>query len=181
MAAVLRGIVVREPVTRIPLYDDLGTPRRHAAFTEEEIAFWAPLLSLALRTATPEELVTFYTSTGLSGARRDVTSGGLFIAGEELHILLSNLRSSAQYAADIGTADTEDDRLTPMKPIAPQVGKLEFSPESSARDASPVGIGRIFHKDRRELIVLYQTLQPDSSAHPSHPAPPSASVQDRPR
>jgi hypothetical protein len=162
MAEVLRGIVVLEPLTRVPIYDDLSIPRRHRAFPEDAVEFWAPLLTLALRTATPEELVTFYESTRVSGTRREVTSGGLFVDGEELHIVLSNIRSSTHYMADIGVADTEDDRLTPMRSIAPQRGKLAFSPESASRDPAPGGMSRVFYEDRRELIVLYKTLQPDS-------------------
>ena len=42
MAAVLRGIRVREPLTRLPLYDDLSIPHRHRAFNEEAVMFWAP-------------------------------------------------------------------------------------------------------------------------------------------
>jgi hypothetical protein len=161
MAAILHGIVVQEPLTRVPLYDDMSTPRRHPAFTEDAVEFWAPLLSLALRTATPEELVTFYQSTRVSGTRREVTSGGLFVDGDELHIILSNLRSGTHYAGDIGVADTEDDRLAPMRSIAPQVGKLSFLPDSASRDAAPLGMSRVFYEDRRELIVLYKTLQLD--------------------
>jgi hypothetical protein len=181
MATVLRGIIVQEPLTRVPLYDNLSTPRRHAAFTEDAVEFWAPLLSLALRTATPEELVTFYQSTRLSGIRREVTSGGLFVDGDELHVILSNLRSSTHYTGDIGVADTEDDRLTPMRSLAPQVGKLAFSPESASRDATPVGMSRVFHEDQRELIVLYKTIKPDPpNATGEHPPDPGAS-QRRPR
>jgi hypothetical protein len=181
MAAVLRGIVVLEPLTRMPIYDDLSTPRRHRAFAEDAVEFWAPLLTLALRTATPEELVTFYQSTRVSGTRREVTSGGLFVDGDELHVVLSNLRSSTHYTADIGVADTEDDRLTPMRSIAPQRGKLAFSPESASRDPAPGGMGRVFYEDRRELIVLFKTIQPDppnaTAEHPPEPENP----QRRPR
>jgi hypothetical protein len=161
MASALRGIVVQEPLMRLPLYDDLSMPRRHPAFTEEEIEYWAPLLTAALSKATPEEIVTFYRSVRISRTKREVTSGGIFLDGEELHIILSNLRSGTQYTADIGVTDTEDDRLTPIRSIAPQVGKLAFSPQAASRQAAPAGISRLFHEDRRELVVLYKSLQPD--------------------
>lgn len=153
IGAVLRGIIVEEPLTRLPLYDDLSVPRRHQAFTEEEITFWAPLLSLALQKATPEEVVTFYQSRRVSGVKREVTSGGLFLAGTDLHVILSNYRSSTHSTSDTGTADTEDDRLTPLRSLAPQKGALRFEPSEFQRPLAPQGARRLFYWDRRELII----------------------------
>lgn len=181
MASVLRGIMVQEPWTRVPFYDDMSTPRQHAAFSEGEVEFLAPLLSLALRKATPEELVTFYRSTPASGTKREVTSGAVFVSGAELHVVLSNLRSSTHHSADIGMADTEDDRLVPMRSIAPQTGKLSFSPASASRDAAPEGMSRFFYEDRRTLIVLYKMLQPSALTQPQTLAAPQAPIPSRPR
>lgn len=181
MSAVLAGIVIEDPKTRLPLYDDLSLPRRRQALTEDEIARFAPLFSLALDKATPEEVVTFYESVRVSAARREVTSGGLFVDGEELHIFLSNLRSDTHYAADVGVADTEDDRLVPMRSIAPQRGSLSFIPASAARDAAPEGITRLSHWDRRELIILFNRLQPRpaGTAPPKPPSPHQTPGQTR--
>jgi hypothetical protein len=154
MSSVLRGIIVQEPLTRFPLYDDLSVPRRHRAFSDEEIAFWAPLLALALSKATPEEVVTFYQTRRLSGVRREVTSGGLFLEGDALHVLLSNYRSHTHPIADIGVADTMDDRLTPMRPLAPQTGVLDFEPREAL---TPVDRG-LLRWDRRELIIRVPLL-----------------------
>lgn len=165
MAAVLEGIQVEEPYTRLPVYDDLSIPRRHPAFTESDIDRFAPLLSLALRQATPEEVVTFYQSTHLSGSSREVTSGGLFVEGDELHLLLSNLRSGTHPVADIGVAPSEDDRLRPLESLAPQRGALVFLPASAARNPAPSGLKRITHWDRREVIVRFHALTPRSQAN----------------
>jgi len=161
MEMVLRGIIVEEPLTRLPFYDDLSVARRHPAFNDQAAKFWAPLMSLALRKATAGEIATFYQSTKTPGARREVTSGGLFIDGEELHILLSNLESDTHYTADIGVADVQDDRSTPLRSIAPQRGQLLFVPESARVLKSPGGLSRVFAEDRRELVVRYKTLSPD--------------------
>lgn len=169
--AVLRGIIVEEPLTRLPLYDDLTVPRRHQAFNEEEIAFWAPLLCLALQKATPEEVVTFYQSRRVSGVKREVTSGGLFLAGTDLHVILSNYRSNTHSAADIGTADTQDDRLTPLRSLAPQKGTLRFEPAEFQRPAAPQGAGRLFHWDRRELIIQVGGLPQPVPSEPSSVRP----------
>lgn len=160
MAAVLIGIRITEPVTRMPLYDDLSTSRHHSAFSEEQVEFWSPLLVAALAKATPEEVVTFYHSRRISGVKREVTSGGLFVVGDELHVVLSNYRSETHYAGDIGVADTEDDRLTPMRPLAPQRGTLNFQPASARRLVTEEGLAGLFNWDRRELVILYKALQP---------------------
>jgi hypothetical protein len=167
MAAVLGGVVVEEPIGRMPLYDDLSRPRRHPAFTDAEIEFFAPLLAKALRIATPEEVVTFYQTRRLSAIRREVTSGGLFVQGDRLHLFLSNYRSKTHYRADIGVSDTTDDRLTPMKPIAPQEGKLEFEPKPYQVPSVPGGLARLFYWDRRELIVLFRELPPRPLSSPA--------------
>ena len=158
MAAVLQGIIVQEPMTRLPLYDDLSIPRRHRAFDEDAVIFWAPLLSLAFSKAMPEEVVTFYQSRRLSGVNREVTSGGMFLDGEDLHVLLSNYRSDTHSTADIGVADTLDDRLTPLHSLAPQKGMLSFEPAEFQQATELKGTGTLFHWDRRELILQVNRL-----------------------
>ena len=158
MAAVLRGIVVQEPLIRLPFYDDLSIPRRHRAFDEKAVMLLAPLLSLALHKAIAEEVVTFYQSRQLSGVAREVTSGGVFLEGENLHFILSNYRSNSRFTADIGTASTLDDRLTPMQPLAPQQGRLDFEPPTALQPPPSSGWTRFIHTDRRELIIRFQQL-----------------------
>lgn len=180
MAAVLRGIIVQEPVTRLPFYDDVSVPRTHRAFTDQAITFWAPLLSLGLSKATEHEIVTFYQSTTTSGTSREVTSGGVFVDGEQLHLVLSNLRSSTHVTADIGIVDTQDERLMPIRSLAPQRGQLLFLPESALVKKLREGLARLFQEDRRELVVLYQTLRPQpTDSHSENGKQPPESPQPR--
>ncbi len=170
MAVVLSGITVEEPWAKLPIYDDTSQPHRHPAFTEKEVTFFSPLLAVALSKATPEEVVTFYQSRYLSGTSREVTSGGLFVQGEELHIILANYRSPTHYSADIGVADTGDDRLTPMRSLAPQRGRLEFAPPSAKREETVSGFASMFKRNHRELIVLYKLLAPRPLRQPPTPS-----------
>ena len=158
MRAVLQGIVVQEPLFRLPLYDDLSIPRRHKAFDESAITFLAPLLSLALQKATTEEMVTFYQSRRLSGVAREVTSGGMFIEGDTLHFILANYRSNTQSTADISTASTLDDRLTPLQPLAPQQVQLGFEPRTALQPPASSLWTNIMQTDRRELIIQFRQL-----------------------
>ena len=160
MAAVLSGLMIEEPSRIVSFLDTNPGPPRHPAFNEAEVRFLSPLLAKGLGLATPEEVVTFYQTHQETAIIRKVTSGGMFVNGEELHIVLSNYRSSTHYASDPGVDDTTDDRLTPMRSIAPQVVGLDFEP-SSARVASQTsGLASIFDHDRREIVVLFRKLAP---------------------
>ncbi|MBX3302557.1 MAG: hypothetical protein KF693_10110 [Nitrospira sp.] len=160
MAAILNGLVFEEPATRLPLYDDLSRPRRHPALTEPEVALLAPLLADALKKAGPAEIVTFYSSTSRSGGQRLVTSGGLFVEQDDLHLLLANYRSPTNFFPDPGVADTMDERLTPLRSIAPQVGRLEFEPRSWAGTPTRGTFSAWLQPKRREIIVRYKLVQP---------------------
>lgn len=172
MAALLGGVVFEEPWAKLPLYDDLSQPRRHPAFTEPEIALFAPLLASALGKATPEEIVTFYRSTTHSGTQHHVTSGGLYLQDGDLHLVLANYRSPTHYSADIGVADTLDDRLTPLRALAPQRGRVVFEPREAARDMTESGMAKWFQEDRREVVVRYNALKPRSFNQPPTPVAP---------
>lgn len=172
IAAVLAGVMIEEPLAKLPFYDDTSQPRRHRAFTEQEVTFFAPLLAGALAQATPEELVTFYESRDISRTRREVTSGGLFADGEELHLVLGNYRSETHYSADFGGADNTDDRLTPMKALAPQRGRLYFEPRYAERSSDRSGLPRWFQLGRREIIVQHSLLPPRAIFNPTPATPP---------
>jgi len=170
IAAVLAGVMIEEPLAKLPFYDDTSQPRRHRAFTEKEVTFFAPLLASALAQATPEEIVTFYASRDVSGTVREITSGGMFAQGDVLHLQLANYRSHTHQNADIGVADTHDDRLTPLRSLAPQRGRLTFEPRSSTPPDPDEGLTGMFSWDHREVAVLYRSLQPHqmtpAQAHP---------------
>ncbi len=173
MIAVLSGVMIEEPPRLISALSFLtrdDEPRRHPAFNDAEISFFAPFFAEGLRTATSEEIVTFG-QTNQKTALIDkvasggmfVTSGGTFIDGDELHFILSNYRSPTNYASDPGIGATLDGRSTPLQPIAPQRSTLYFEP-STAVPSSREGIwGSLFRPDRREVVVLFKKLPSRSS------------------
>jgi hypothetical protein len=174
IAAVLDGVTIDEPRTRMPIYDNMSIPRHHRAFDENTIAFLAPLLALGLAQATPEEVITFYLSKDRSGGSREVTSGGLFMQGEDLHFVLANYRSPTNYMSDFGAADTADDRLTPMRSMAPQRGRLGFEPASAVRMRTSNVFSRMFQAQEWELIIAFKQLAP----HPVNGLPSSSLPPD---
>lgn len=162
IAAVLSGVRIEEPLALVrgDLLQRDPVPPIHPVFTDTDIAFFAPLIVLALGKATSEEVVTFYATRDRSATSREVMSGGLFVRGDELHLILANYRSRTHYMADTGVADTVDDRLTPMQSLAPQSGRLDFEPRSAKQENPSAGLEKFFHRDRRELTVLFKQLPP---------------------
>jgi hypothetical protein len=170
IAAVLGGMRIKEPIALVrgDILQRDSVPRVHAAFTDKEIAFFAPLLALALSKATPEEVVTFYQTQKISAITREVTSGGAFVQGDALHLVLANYRSHTRHMADMGVAETEDDRLTPMQSLAPQGGHLDFEPHSAKWEQPVGGLGKLLKQNNRELTVLYKQLPPRPLVQPDH-------------
>lgn len=175
MAAILRGIIINEPTKLIPALpfftSDEESPR-HPAFTSAEIIFFAPLLVQALKTATPDQVVTFYQSVHQTAIIRRITSGGLFLDGDQLHIIISNYRSPTHYSSDLGMADTHDERLMPLRSITPLRAKLDFDPPT-ALVPSPGGsfFSRLFRSDRPELVIQLSQIRAHLLEKNREPAP----------
>ncbi|MCP9438647.1 MAG: hypothetical protein NNA20_03520 [Nitrospira sp.] len=158
MAAILGGLVINEPsklIPSIPFFSEKDKePPRHLAFTASEIGFFAPLLVQALKAASPEQVITFYQATQQTTVIRRVTSGGMFVKGDTLHLIISNYRAETHYSPDPGTADTYDDRLMPLRSISPLRVKLDFEPASAlVQPPSDTWFGWLFRPNRPELII----------------------------
>ena len=161
MTAVLSGIVIDEPrrfIPSLPFTSKNEEPARHPAFNAAEINFFAPLLAKGLGTATPEEIVTFYQATQQTAIIKNVISGGVFIDGDELHLILGNYRSETNYASDPGIGATADGRSTPLQPIAPQETKLDFEPTTAVVPSQKGFWSRLLRPERREIVVLFKKL-----------------------
>lgn len=160
MGAVLAGLTIEEPARLLSFLDKNKEPQRHPAFNQAEIQFFAPLLAKGLGMATAEEVVTFYQTQQDTAIIRKVTSGGVFVDGEEMHVVLTNYRSPTHSASDPGVDDTMDDRLTPMRRMAPQEARLEFEPPDAIAPSEESLLSSLFRAERREVVVLYKRLAP---------------------
>ncbi len=160
MAAVLSGLMIEEPSRLFAFLDKDREPQRHPAFNEAEVQFFAPLLARGLGQATSEEVVTFYQTHQDTAIIRKVTSGGIYVDDEKMHVVLSNYRSPTHSASDPGVDDTMDDRLTPMRRMAPQEARLEFEPRDAIALSDESILSSLFSMERREVVVLYKRLAP---------------------
>jgi hypothetical protein len=123
MATILKGIHVKDRRLRVHIWI-AGEAPVEPAFTETEIELLASKLSDALSKARPEERVTYYLSSPQTSMKRQITSGGLYVQGGELHFTLSNNRE----IYGIPTYGMVYDRRYPVLPIAPKDFEVLFEP-----------------------------------------------------
>ena len=67
----------------------VGTSQ-HAAFSDTEIQLFAPHFVKVLEKATKEEMVTFFETANIDSEHDLTTSGGVFVAGGNRYVVLSN-------------------------------------------------------------------------------------------
>lgn len=161
MTAVLSGMTIEEPnaiLPSLPLPGQRNEPPRHAAFTGAEIELLAPLLVKGLNSAKPEEIVTFYWITQQPPPIDQVTSGGIFVEDDKLHVILSNYRSPTRYPPDAETMRSLDGRSTPLQPLVPQEASLTFHPATALLPSEQGFLKNPFHSKRREIAVLFKKL-----------------------
>lgn len=124
MATILKGMHVKDRRLRVHIWI-AGEAPAEPAFTETEIELLASKLSDALSKARPEELVTYYLSTPQTSVKRQITSGGLYVQGGEMHFTLSNNRE----IYGIPTYGMVYDRRYPVLPVSPKDFEVLFEPE----------------------------------------------------
>ena len=115
MAAILKGLTVRDRRLRVHVWI-AGEAAFEPAFTEMEIELLAEKLADALAKATPDERVTYYLSYPQTSVKRQITSGGLYVQGSELHFTVSNHRE----IYGIPAYGMVYDRRYPVLPITPK-------------------------------------------------------------
>lgn len=128
---------------------------QHPAFSDTEIRLFAPHLSSGLQKATSEELVSFFETAYLGDEFDLTTSGGLFVAGGNLYVVLSNfsVKTRAWQEAQHHEASY---RNRPLEQIDPQPGRLIFEPQEFMV-ASPDGeIGSRFKGKPWQVAIRYQ-------------------------
>lgn len=126
VAYILKGFTVRDRKTFIQIWITGEAPVMQA-FRDEEITLLAPRLAEALQVARPNERITFYLSYPQTSIKREITSGGIYVRGDELHFVLSNQRE----IYGIPAYGMIYDRRYPLLPIAPKDFDLFFEPQTA--------------------------------------------------
>lgn len=123
---LLKALTVQEHRVRLQKWF-LGEAPRVPVFRDEEITLLVPQISEALTLARENERVTFYLSQPQTSIKRVITSGGLYIKGTELHVILGNW----QIVYGIPAYGMIYDRRYPMSPTAAKGFDLYFEKESA--------------------------------------------------
>jgi hypothetical protein len=153
MTDILRGITVRERKTFVQVWF-AGEAPREPAFRDEEIGFLGLQLSVGLSKAAPEERVTFYLSYPQTSIKREVTSGGLYVTGDELHFTLSNEHE----IYGIPAYGMIYDRRYPVLPVVPKDFDVFFEPEHAVIPKTFSLWARMWGLDRDEVVIDLKKL-----------------------
>jgi hypothetical protein len=154
MATVLKGIRItkRDPLGLGGIVsDDEANP----AFSASDIAGLALYLSEGLGKASREDLATFYLVSKEPSLGKVVTSGGLFVEGGRVFLILANARTPPSAGPFEGTAyelDTKDD---PLFSIARYRFAVTFTPAEALVPHGQLGARvRDRYTDPAKLIVI---------------------------
>lgn len=160
MKNILEGLAVQE--RQIPFEEFFsGPPQKEAVFDGDEIRFLAPRLVEALAEANPEERVTFYVSRPQSSIKRQVTSGGLYVDDNLLHIVLGN----HQAVYGIPAYGMVYDRQRPTMPISPKGFTLLFEPDEAVIKQGHGLWDVLLGRDSDEVVIdLAEVTAGDTSA-----------------
>lgn len=101
------------------------------AFSKDEPSFLASYLGQALADARPHELVSFYRRNSRSSVGLAITSGGLFVHGNHLYLVISNSRTLPSEGMSQSVMSEIDPIENPLLPISRMSFRATFVPGTS--------------------------------------------------
>ena len=164
---VLSGLRIQEHRT-VPQQWFQGEAPLVPAFTEEEITWLSEQMAKALEQAKFDERVTFYLSRPQTSARRVITSGGIYVRGTELHVILGNWR----IVYGIPAYGMIYDRRYPMRATAAKGFDLLFQPSDAVIPVKSSLVDQLLANAQDELVVDLSKIQVPEPA----PVPPSLNL-----
>ncbi len=148
LRTILSGLKVQEHRVA-PLRWIQGEAPLELVFNDNEVALLSSEMADALALAHYNERVTFYLSEPLTLARRTITSGGLYIQGTELHLLLGNWR----IIYGIPTYGMIYDRRYPMRPTVAKGFDLFFEPADAVIPQQSSALDNLLANSKDELVI----------------------------
>lgn len=145
--AVLSRLLLED---RVGLMDSARPPR--AVFSSEEIILLAPAFRGSFQRAAPSEWIAFSLSTP-SGSQVAVTSGGLFLAGARLHVVVANHRALLAE----GSEELARVRANPFHSVRGSGGALAFESSRFVTATQPNWSGG-HRASASELILDHQAF-----------------------
>ncbi|MCC6141005.1 MAG: hypothetical protein IT389_10380 [Nitrospira sp.] len=127
---VLNGVRIQSRASLIPSILT-GEASLIAAFSKEEQETLGLYLNQALAEARPNELITFYRRVSTSTVGLAITSGGLFVHGRHLYIVLANDRTLPSEGMSQSIVSEIDPVDSPLLPISRTAFRATFVPATS--------------------------------------------------
>jgi hypothetical protein len=160
--AVLEKELLRTILSSLKVQEHRTPPQRWLqgeaplvpVFTEEELALLSSQLVDGLAQAQYNERVTFYLSQPLTFMRRIVTSGGIYVRGNELHLLLGNWR----IIYGVPAYGMIYDRRYPMRPTAAKGFNLFFEPANAVLAQDSSFLDDLLANTKDELVIDLSTV-----------------------
>lgn len=135
----------------------------HPAFSESEIQFFAPLIAKGLNQATPEEIVTFVETAEIETDDLEknyqlATSGGFYLAGGDLHVVLSNFSVKTPLWQDASESENNGSslRTNPLEQLDPRPGHLFFEPRKVMVTSPDGEIGSTLQGKPWQVAIRYK-------------------------
>jgi hypothetical protein len=159
LATILSRLLVQE---RVGLLDQKPFPR--AVFSSSEIRQLVPGLQKAFQMAKPSEWVAFYSMLP-AGTVQEVTSGGLFLKGNRLHVVVANHHERISSGPDVPEAI----RANPLRPLGGRGFTVSFDPARYVSATKSNWMGGSSTTPASELVLDHQAFLAD--ARPPAPSP----------
>ena len=162
--SLLKGLHVQRQAEGLLFRDPPGPVL--PAFAPEEIEYLSRTLSQAFAQAQPQEMVVFGLSRQNTYNMAEITTGGWFVEGDSLHLILANYRKAATMPS---TRQLLWER--PLRPDAgPHYDLIAGQHQTLVRDAG--GWQGLFSVAPSEMMLAYQDMLIDD---PVGALPPSES------
>lgn len=151
---VLGGLVVQE--RRIVIQKTLfGLAPREPAFRSDELELLVPKINEALALAKWNERVAFYLSQPETSIKREITSGGIYLNGTHLHVILANRR--IMYG--IPAYGMIYDKRYPMRPTGPKGFDLYFDDGAAVVERKTSFVDTVLGLEKDELVIDLARVQ----------------------
>ena len=150
LLAILKRLVIQEGSGLL----DSSSPRQ-AVFSPEDLSTLIPALRKTFKLATPADWIVFavWGSSGTAQAL-EVTSGGMYLQDQRLHILLANHRERVSSERE-GIQAIHNNPFRAMKDVK---RRLMLYPASDVIESRSTWIAGGFDSPVSELILDYQAL-----------------------
>ncbi len=148
-ATILGSITVQHKDPLLVLLTKKG--EASPAFAPDEVAYLSETLAKVFAQAAPSEHVVFGLAREGTGGVTEMTTGGWYVAGGRLHVVLANYRLGVTLPGVIERLRTE--------PLAHYPAFYEIAPAAHQKLETGAALGRvILDRDSPHLIIDYRAL-----------------------